>query len=59
MVKAKSAGSSVVTTQGQITIPKALRERLDLKAGDLIEFLLAEKDIVVLRKIEVKEEIEL
>jgi AbrB family looped-hinge helix DNA binding protein len=39
----------VVTSKGQVTIPKELRERLGLRPGDRVEFLLHEGE-VVLRK---------
>lgn len=29
---------STLTSKGQVTIPKPIRERLGLKAGDLLEF---------------------
>ncbi len=36
-----------VTTKGQITIPKAIRELLDLKEGSKIIFIQKGKDIVI------------
>jgi AbrB family looped-hinge helix DNA binding protein len=30
--------NSVVSEKGQVTIPKALRERLGIKAGEVLEF---------------------
>ncbi len=59
MVKALLEGNSVVTTQGQVTIPKGLRNRFRLKTGDMVEFLETENGLVVLRKIETKKEIDL
>ncbi len=36
-----------VTTKGQITIPKAIREKLELKEGSKIIFLQRGDDIVI------------
>ncbi len=36
-----------ITSQGQITVPKAIRDRLALKPGDDVEFLDREGDIVL------------
>lgn len=36
-----------VTTKGQITIPKSIRELLDLKEGSKIVFIQKGKDIVI------------
>lgn len=36
-----------VTTKGQITIPKSIRELLDLKEGSKIIFIQKGKDIVI------------
>ena len=36
-----------VTTKGQITIPKSIRESLDLKEGSKILFIQKGKDIVI------------
>ncbi len=59
MVKATLQGNSVVTTQGQITIPKGLRKRSCIKTGDIIEFLITENGLIVLRKMESKTEVDL
>lgn len=37
---------STITSKGQITLPKSLRERLNLSAGDRIEFFIDEEDNV-------------
>lgn len=36
-----------VTTKGQVTIPKSIRELLDLKEGSKIIFIQKGKDIVI------------
>lgn len=36
-----------VTTKGQITIPKAIRELLDLKEGSKIIFIQKGKDVII------------
>jgi len=41
-----------VTSKGQITVPKAVRRRLDLEAGDAIEFVDADGQVVVRRLVE-------
>lgn len=40
---------ATVTSKGQITIPKAVRDRLHLSAGDRVDFVLETPDRVVLR----------
>ncbi len=59
MVKATLQGNSVVTTQGQITIPKAIRNKFKIKPGDIVEFLVTETGLIVIRKIETRTEVEL
>lgn len=34
---------AILTSKGQITLPKALREKLKLSAGDRVEFFLDEQ----------------
>jgi AbrB family looped-hinge helix DNA binding protein len=41
--------TSTLTSRGQTTIPKSIREELRLQPGDRIEFIL-EEDQVVLRR---------
>ena len=36
-----------VTTKGQITIPKSIREQLDLREGSKILFIQKGKDIII------------
>ena len=42
---------TTVTTKGQVTIPKAVRDRLGIKPGNTIEFELAPDGRVVLVKV--------
>ncbi|HEX3895885.1 MAG TPA: AbrB/MazE/SpoVT family DNA-binding domain-containing protein [Rudaea sp.] len=39
--------TSTVTSKGQTTIPKDIRERLHVQAGDRIEFVVQDGSIVV------------
>ncbi len=41
--------TSTLTSKGQVTIPKAIRERLGLKAGDLLQFAVDSSGQVVIR----------
>lgn len=41
--------SSTVTSKGQTTIPKAIRELLELHPGDRVDFVVEEDGRVVLR----------
>ena len=40
---------ATLTTKGQITIPKAVRDRLELRTGDEVEFTIESDDRVTLR----------
>jgi AbrB family looped-hinge helix DNA binding protein len=42
--------STTVTTKGQVTIPKAVRDRLNIKPGNAVDFLLADDGSVTLVK---------
>jgi AbrB family looped-hinge helix DNA binding protein len=44
--------ASKVTTKGQVTIPKEVRERLQVHAGDVIAYEFQEDGQVVVRKME-------
>ena len=44
---------SKITKKGQVTIPKAVRERLNAKHGDEVFFKIS-KDQVILKKVEKK-----
>lgn len=37
---------ATITSKGQITLPKALRDHLQLSAGDRVEFILEENNVV-------------
>lgn len=37
---------ATITSKGQVTLPKALRERLHLSAGDRVEFIVDADDSV-------------
>jgi len=37
---------ATITSKGQITLPKALRERLHLAPGDRVEFIVDDNDVV-------------
>lgn len=42
--------STTVTSKGQVTIPKPVRDRLNIKPGSAVDFVLAEDGSVVLVK---------
>ncbi len=44
--------ASKVTTKGQVTIPKAVRERLKAQAGDVLVYEFQDNGLVVVRKLE-------
>jgi AbrB family looped-hinge helix DNA binding protein len=44
--------ASKITTKGQVTIPKAVRERLRLQAGDVLVYEFGDNGVVVVRKME-------
>ncbi|AGA88910.1 looped-hinge helix DNA binding domain, AbrB family [Thioflavicoccus mobilis 8321] len=43
--------TSTLTTKGQITIPKHIRERLMLHAGDKLDFTLTETGDILLKPV--------
>lgn len=40
---------STITAKGQVTLPKAIRERLQLKEGDRLEFSIDDAGRIVVR----------
>ena len=42
---------STLTSKGQITIPKSLRESTSIDAGDKVEFIINEQNEVVIKPI--------
>jgi antitoxin PrlF len=48
------ATTATLTSKGQITIPKELREKLDLKKGDKL-VLVEEEGNIILRKVSLEE----
>ena len=46
--------SATITSKGQVTIPKAVRDSLKLHAGDKIEFVVTNKREALLRPISKK-----
>ena len=45
----KEMATSTLTTKGQITIPKEIREHFKLRAGHRLEFQIAADGLVVMR----------
>jgi antitoxin PrlF len=39
--------SSVISTKGQVTVPKKIRNRLGLRVGDRVEFVVQGNDTVI------------
>ena len=42
---------ATITTKGQITLPKSVRERLGVDAGDRVEFVEASKGVYTVRAV--------
>ena len=43
--------AATVTSKGQITIPKPIRDRLNIDAGDQVDFVVNERGDVVVRAV--------
>jgi antitoxin PrlF len=41
--------TATLTSKGQMVIPKSIREQLDLKSGDTIDFIIQENGDILLR----------
>jgi antitoxin PrlF len=41
------ANSSVISTKGQVTVPKKIRTRLGLRVGDRLEFVVKGRDTLI------------
>lgn len=39
---------SVMTSKGQITIPGAIRKKLNLKTGDRIDFIMSDTEVILM-----------
>ncbi len=48
----QAAGVSTVSEKGQITVPKRLRERLGIRAGDRLEFSEERGRLVISKAVE-------
>ncbi|MFQ6119994.1 MAG: AbrB/MazE/SpoVT family DNA-binding domain-containing protein [Methanosarcinales archaeon] len=59
MIKAAIYGTSRITKQGQVTIPKKIRQKLGLEQGDSVQFILTENDLLLIKKLGFDVEIEL
>lgn len=46
-----SVQSSTITSKGQVTIPKSVRDSLHLLSGDKVEFLRNDADEIVIKPI--------
>ena len=43
------AGATTITTKGQVTVPREIRDRLGLKSGDKMAFTMLSDGTVVMR----------
>ena len=46
-----NAAISTLTTKGQVTIPKSVRDSLHLSSGDKVEFFLNDQDEIVIKPV--------
>lgn len=42
--------SAVLTSKGQLTLPKAVRKHLGLETGDRVEFVVTGRDVMVIAR---------
>jgi AbrB family looped-hinge helix DNA binding protein len=54
-VKPIPLGSAKVTVKGQITIPKDVRETLEVAAGDTVFFFKSDKTVIMTKRISLSE----
>ena len=43
-----------VTSKGQVTLPKGIRETLSIRAGDRFEFAIESSNTILIRKLTLK-----
>ena len=39
-----------LTKKGQVTVPKAIRDKLEIKRGDIVEFVIMDNNCIIKRK---------
>ena len=44
-------GQATLTSKGQVTIPKAIREQMDLRTGDRLDFIVAATGEMLVRRV--------
>lgn len=52
MSKTEPLGSAKITVKGQITIPKEVREKLRVKAGDRVFFFISHGRIIITKDVQ-------
>jgi len=52
MYKEKVLGDSRIMKEGRVTIPKKVREKLSVKDGDFLTYLLTSNGFVKIKKLE-------
>ena len=50
----KAKTFATLTTKGQLTVPKEIREYLNLSSGDKIEFVISEKGKAIMKPVSQK-----
>jgi AbrB family looped-hinge helix DNA binding protein len=49
IVKGGAVPTATMTTKGQLTLPKAIRDRLRVRAGDRVDFIVQDDGTVIVR----------